>query len=115
MNLNNETIDDEIFDDDDEIFTLDDEKFQNKFKEMKKEQEKIKIWVEPLEDKLQLYIQNGSSSKKLVAKIEFKQFKDLQKLGINSTIEKIQKIIPNIDLSIAKQLNQGLIQNASQS
>ncbi len=100
---------------DDEIFTLDDEKFKSKFKEIIEEQERVKIWVEPYEDKLKLFIQNGSSSKKMVAIIQFEQFKQLQHLGVNSTVDKIREIIPDIDPNLAKQLNTGLIQIASQN
>ncbi|MHA1269818.1 MAG: hypothetical protein ACTSPY_08550 [Candidatus Helarchaeota archaeon] len=103
----------ELLDEEEEdFFTLDDEKFNTKFKEIREEQEKVKIWVEPVEDKLKLFIKNGTNSKKLVARIQFEQFKQLQNLGINSTVDKILEIIPNIDLDLAKQLNIGLIQNA---
>ena len=103
--------DEEILEDD--FFTLDDEKFNTKFKAILKEQEKIKIWVEPIEDNLKLLIKNGSISKKLIAIIQFKQFKQLQKLGADSSVDKIISIIPDIDIELAKQLNNGLIQNAS--
>ncbi|MBD3228555.1 MAG: hypothetical protein GF329_10240 [Candidatus Lokiarchaeota archaeon] len=99
----------------DDIFTLDDEKFNTKFQEILKEKEKIKIWVEPINDKLKLFIKNGTTSKKLIARIKFEQFKQLQNLGENSSVEKISEIIPNIDIDLAKQLNKGLIQNANEN
>ncbi|TFF85740.1 MAG: hypothetical protein EU551_03425 [Promethearchaeota archaeon] len=109
MNSVNNEQDEELEDD---LFTLDDQKFNDKFKEILEEQEKIRIWVEPIEDKLKLFIKNGTSSKKLVARIQFEQFKKLQNLGVDSTVDQITVIIPNIDEDIAKQLSKGLIKNA---
>ena len=115
--VNGKKKDDEMEDEplEEDLFILDDQKFNTKFGELEKTQIKITLWVEPIEEKLNLFIKNGSNSKKLVATIEFQQFKQLQNLGTKSSVEKIVKIIPNIDLEVAEELNAGLLQKAKEN